>query len=277
MSFQEKYGPWAVISGAARGIGKAFAFELAERGISLLLIDILKEELHQTAQEILARFPVEIKEIEADLSNLQEVERAFEECKPYSVGLLCCNHAMTKLFPDGKLRAWVDTPLEDLQKMIFTNLQSSVTLIHHFARLMKASGRGGILILSSVGAVSGAPYVAQYGATKAFLANLGEALWWELKHSGVDVTTVLPGLTRTKDVEKGLTPYGTQKMSMMEPRQVAQSALDALGKKLRISPGWGNRLQHLFLARILPRRMSISFFGKIFPRCFHTISVDDPN
>jgi short-subunit dehydrogenase len=139
---------------------------------------------------------------------------------------------------------------------------------------MAAAGHGGILILSSIGSVSGAPYVAQYGATKAFLANLGEALWWELKCLGIDVTVVLPGLTRTPDVEKGLTIYGRGKMKMMEPQQVASLSLNALGKKFRIAPGAGNKFQYFMLARIMPRALSISFFGKIFPKCFRTASLN---
>lgn len=123
-------------------------------------------------------------------------------------------------------------------------------------------------------AISGAPYVTQYGATKAFLANLGEALFWELKHKGVDVTTVLPGLTRTQDVEKGLTDYGRKTLSMMEPSEVARISLNALGKQCTVIPGRANQLQHFFLSRLAPRIISISFFGKISPKCFRVIPFE---
>lgn len=274
MKFKEKYGPWAIVTGAARGIGKAYALELASRGLNVLLVDCLEEELYQTSEEIRSKFSVQCLSVRADLANPQERVRVIEQSKQYSIGLFCCNHAMTKLFMDGKLRAWIDTPLESLQKMVQVNLESSIALIHHFANIMARQRRGGILILSSMGAISGAPYVTQYGATKAFLANLGEALFWELKCEGVDVTTVLPGLTRTNDVEKGLTEYGRKTLSMMEPDEVARISLNALGKQCSVIPGKGNQLQHFFLSRLAPRSISISFFGKIFPRCFHVIPIE---
>jgi len=274
--FKEKYGPWAIVTGAARGIGKAYARELASRGLNVLLVDLLEEELNQTAEEIRSEFPIQCHSIRADLSNSQERQTVIDQSEQYSIGLFCCNHAMTKLFADGKLRAWIDTPIENLQQMVQVNLGSSIALIHHFANRMAVQHRGGILILSSMGAISGAPYVTQYGATKAFLANLGEALFWELKCKGVDVTTVLPGLTRTNDVEKGLTEYGRKTLSMMEPSEVASISLNALGKQCSVIPGKGNQLQHFFLSRLAPRSMSISFFGKIFPKCFHVIPLKNP-
>lgn len=276
VNFKKKYGPWAIVTGAARGIGKAYARELASRGLNVLLVDLLEEDLLQTSEEIRSQFSIQCHNIRADLADFQERQKVMEQCEQYSIGLFCCNHAMTKLFPDGQLRAWIDTPIENLQKMMQVNLESSVALIHHFANKMAAQHRGGILILSSMGAISGAPYVTQYGATKAFLANLGEALFWELKCRGVDVTTVLPGLTRTNDVEKGLTEYGRKTLSMMEPSEVASISLNALGKQCSVIPGKGNQLQHFFLSRIAPRSMSISFFGKIFPKCFRVIPIKHP-
>lgn len=273
VNFKEKYGPWAIVTGAARGIGKAYARELASRGLNVLLVDLLEEELNQTSEEIRLEFPIQCHCIRADLADFRQRQEVIKQSEQYSIGLFCCNHAMTKLFADGKLRAWIDTPIDNLQKMIQVNLESSVALIHHFANKMAVQQRGGILILSSMGAISGAPYVTQYGATKAFLANLGEALFWELKCKGVDITTVLPGLTRTNDVEKGLTEYGRKTLSMMEPSEVARISLQALGKQCSVIPGKGNQLQHFFLSRLAPRSMSISFFGKIFPKCFRVIPI----
>jgi uncharacterized protein len=274
--FRAKYGPWTLVTGSARGIGKAYAIELASRGLNVVLVDILKGPLEMTVKEIQAKFPaVQVQGIVADLTEPAERQRVIDESQRYPIGLFCCNHAMTKLFSDGTLRTWVDTPLESLQKMIDVNLKSSVALIHYFANRMVEQKRGGMILLSSMGAISGAPYVAQYGATKAFLANLGEALSWELKNKGVDVTTVLPGLTRTDDVEKGLTDYGRKTLSMMEAHQVVVESLNALGKEYTVVPGFGNRLQHFFLSRIAPKSASIGFFGRIFPKCFHVVSNEN--
>lgn len=90
--------------------------ELASRRVNVILVDILEEELLQTTEEIQLKFPVQYQHIQADLTNILERQKVMDSCAQYPIGLFCCNHAMTKLFADGKLRAWIDTPIEDLQR-----------------------------------------------------------------------------------------------------------------------------------------------------------------
>ena len=120
-SFVHRYGPWAVVTGGARGIGKALTEKVASRGLNVIIVDIL-EEAHQVAREISERFQIQAKVIQADLGDLGHVERVIKECEPFSIGLFCCNHASTHLFPDGKLRLWLDTSEKDLDIMLQVNL-----------------------------------------------------------------------------------------------------------------------------------------------------------
>lgn len=267
--FSNRYGPWAVITGAARGLGEAFANECAFLGLNVILIDVLASELEQTATRISSSCPVQVKTILADLSDPSQVKQAIQECEFYSVGLFCCNHAATHLFADGKLKRWLDTPLQDLRQMLQINLSSSLELLFYFAQKMRSHSRGGIVLVSSGACLGGAPYLGQYAATKAFLTNLGETLWWELKRDGIDITTVIPGLTKTPGMLRFINSLGQQKMPMMLPSTVASITLGHLGKGPIVIPGWRNKLQSFLTTRLLPRKWTISFLGKIFPQFFH--------
>jgi short-subunit dehydrogenase len=268
--FSTKYGPWAVVTGAARGLGQGIAEECASLGLNVILVDILEKELEQTAHIISSTYSIETKTILADLANSIDIERVIQECAPYTVGLFCCNHAATHLFPDNNLKFWLDTPIADLRQMLQVNLMSSFELIFSFAQKMRTHKRGGLLLISSGSCLSGAPYLGQYAATKAFLTNLGETLWWELKHDNIDVTTLITPLTKTPGMLRFINPAGLKKIPMMQPREVARIALNHLGQGPIVIPGWRNKFQS-FLTRCLPRKFSITFLGKMLSQFFQVL------
>lgn len=270
--FSTQYDPWAVITGAARGLGQAIAEECASLGLNVILIDILEKELKQTTYSISSSWPIETKTILADLANPLNIAHALQEYTPYTVGLFCCNHAATHLFSDNRLKFWLDTPIEDLRQMLQVNLISSFELIFAFAQRMRTQGRRGLVFISSGSCLSGAPYLGQYAATKAFLTNLGETLWWELKRDNVDVTTLITGLTNTPGMLRFVNSTGLEKIPMMQPKEAAQIALNHLGKGPVVIPGWRNKLQFF-----LTRKLSIAFLGKMLSQFFHVLSTSEKN
>jgi short-subunit dehydrogenase len=269
--FSTQYGPWAVVTGAARGLGKGIAEECASLGLNVILIDILEKELEQTAHSITTSWPIEVKTVLADLANPTDVAHVLQKCAPYTVGLFCCNHAATHLFPDNKLKFWLDTSITDLRQMLQVNLMSSFELMFAFAQRMRTQGRGGLVLISSGSCLSGAPYLGQYAATKAFLTNLGETLWWELKHDNIDVTTLITGLTKTPGMLRFINPTGLKKIPMMQSREVARIALNHLGQGPIIIPGWRNKLQSFLIRYLLPRKFSTIFLGKMLRQFFHIL------
>ena len=117
--------------------------------------------------------------------------------------------------------------------------------------------------MSSLSSLQGAALIANYAATKAWTLAFAEALSFELGDLGVDVLASCPGATRTPSYEAG-NPRQTSFLApaIMEPDQVVQETLDALGRKPVVIPGTGNRLAHAVLHRLLPRSVAVRLMGR---------------
>ena len=103
-------------------------------------------------------------------------------------------------------------------------------LTHHFGSAMAAHGRGGIILMTSMGAASGSAYTAVYNATKAFDLVLAESLWMELGQRGVDVLGVPAGLTDTPAMRRSGVRVDDSPFTPMSADDVVDEALAALGK-----------------------------------------------
>ena len=146
--------------------------------------------------------------------------------------------------------AFLDVELVDHLSVLDVNIRALLVLTHRLAPAMCERGRGGLIFTSSTSALLGPPGVAHYAATKVYVRHLAEALYGELHDQGVDVLALMPGLTRTRQVTKGLSEAAIAAMPAMEPGPVAEAAIRALGVKRFVIPGLKNRLQALLLPRI---------------------------
>ena len=246
--FQTRYGPWALVAGASEGLGAAWAEGLAARGLNLILVARRAEALEQTAREVRARHPVEVVPACFDLGAPELLSSLAPVLAGREVGLYVHNAASTAQGP------FLSRPLDDQLKSLDVNCRASLTLAHHFAHAMAARGRGGIILMSSLTAFQGTPYIATYGATKAFNLVLAEGLQAELRAHGVDVMACCAGATRTPGFLKS-SPNGEP--GELEPVQVVEEALGALGKGALMIPGRFNRFASFFMQRVLPRAVAI--------------------
>jgi short-subunit dehydrogenase len=254
--FGKKYGPWAVVTGCAMGIGAAYVEQLAARGFNLVLVDNQVGPLGEQAARVRPR--VEVRECVVDLADPVDVSRALDSIADLEIGLLVANAAHAATAP------WLEIPLEDKLRQIKVNCVAVTQMVDVLSRAMAQRGRGGIIIMSSMAARVGSPLVATYAATKAFDLILAESLWAELGESGIDVLGVMPGATRTPGFEGSLgarTKVPSQ-LRVMEPGDVAREALDALGKQPSIVAGGFNRAASQLLQRILPRKAAIGIMAK---------------
>ncbi len=236
--FAERYGPWALVTGAARGIGTEFARLCAARGLSLVLVDRLEDELRAAAERISREFPaVAVRVVSCDLARPGFLETIRAATDGVEIGLLFCNAGLSHLGP------FLDRPLENLLESVDINVRATLVLTHTYAQPMRGRRRGGIILLSSASAQQGTSMVANYAATKAYNHVLAEGLWVELQPYGIDVLGFLPGSTRTPGFlgsnprldKAGIVP-------LMDADQAAREALDALGKTPSLVAGGLNRL-----------------------------------
>ncbi|HXU70770.1 MAG TPA: SDR family NAD(P)-dependent oxidoreductase [Polyangia bacterium] len=257
--FAERYGKCAIVAGASTGLGAAFARELAARKLELLLLARRKDALDALAAELRAAHGVAVRTAAVDLGAADLLSQLRAAAAGLDVGLVVYNAAHSLIGP------FLEQPLDEKLRIIDVNCRGPLVFADEFGRAMAARGRGGIVFMASMAAAQGSPLVATYAATKAFDLVLAEGLWDELGAHGVDVIACRAGATRTPNYEASK-PSG--KVPLMEPEAVARRALDSLGKRPSVVPGFVNRLGDVFMTRLLSRRAAIRFMGKTTRRLY---------
>lgn len=252
MNFDKaKYGPWALVTGAARGMGAEFARQLAAQGLNIVLLDRDTAGLEQCERGLREAFAIETRVVVEDLSRDDFMQSLIPEVEGLEIGLLVNNAALVNI------GAFLPQSSEFLLSQLQVNCRAVLLLTHHFAGLMVERGQGGIINLSSGAAELVSAYNAHYAATKAYDLKLAEALWAELKPQGIDVLGFMPGSTRT---EGFLAQGGNGDAPLvMDVEATVAEALRFLGKRPSVLPGGTNRLMNFLLTRLLPRAGMIRF------------------
>ncbi len=248
-SFQQKYGPWAVVVGAAEGIGEGFSVVLARSGMNLLMIDMEDESQNLLAEKLQKDFGIQCKTLTINLNEPDAPDAIMEMVKSVDCRLLIYNAAFSRV------RRFTDLSENDLENFITINTRSELLLVHRFSRhLITRNQGGGILLMPSLAGLIGVQLVSVYAATKAFTWNLAEALHHELKDQNIDVMSCLAGATETPTYLATRPSYGILKPSVMKSERVAELSLRKLGKSHRYIPGFSNRFNYFLLTRIFPRK-----------------------
>jgi hypothetical protein len=215
----------ALVTGASSGIGREIARRLAADGGDLVLVARDRERLDVLAKELTAAHDgVAAEVLVADLADpaqLAAVEaRVADAERPLD---LVVNNAGF-----GTYGTFAELDVEAEQREIAVNVTALVRLTHAALGAMLPRGRGAVLNVSSVAGLQATPGNATYGATKAFVASFGEAVAGELAGTGVTLTTVLPGFTRTEfDQRAGVGGRKIPDAAWMSPEAVAEQALAA--------------------------------------------------
>ena len=260
-AFREKYGPWALITGGSAGIGEAFAWILAERGLNLILVARNQERLEQKAADIQAQNPtIQIRTHQADLSLSGIIEPLLQATADLDIGLVIPNAAMET---NG---AFLKNNFGDEQRLIQLNILAPAQLAHHYGRLMSQRGHGGILFVSSIAGYSPTPFMANYGASKAYIISLSESLHYELKPKGIDVLVLSPGLTDTPLATNSGIDWAQLYVPHMDSDTTALTAIKALGRKSSVIPGFTNSLIVFARKYLLTRTLNLTLIGHLLQR-----------
>ena len=150
---------------------------------------------------------------------------------------------------------------ERLRDLVQVNCMAPVELTSHYLPAMRARGRGAVIFTGSVAGLQPLPLHALYSASKAFDNILGEALWGELRGTGVDVLVLEPGSTETEfQSVAGEIPHAGQ-----TAEEVVETALEALGRQPSVIAGWDNWIRAT-ASRILPRSLLTVVAGDVIRR-----------
>lgn len=233
----------AVVTGAAGGLGAAFAHQLAERGYRLLLVDRRPAPLQQVCEEIAAKHGTESVAHVADLCNRLEVHQLAERLSQLPDVTLLVNNAGF-----GTVDYFVDTDINFLVGQADLHVVTPTILTRAVLPGMLERNRGNIINVTSIGAWFHSAGNVQYGATKSFLASLSLSLQDELRGTNVRVQALCPGFVRTEfHAAESMQAYQHRSAPAahlwMTADEVVTCSLRKLGsKKVLVTPGFGYSL-----------------------------------
>jgi len=254
ISFAVKYGPWALVTGASRGLGAEFARQLAAMGLNLALAARSEDTLKELARELEREYNITVKVIPVDLSREDLLDPIKKATDPLEIGLLVNNAGLSTIGP------FLNMSADYLLSQFHTNARAALILTRYFGEKMAARGRGGVIFLSSGSALHGSPYCANYSGTKAYNLMLAEALWAEWKPLGVDALGFIAGLTGTPGMEANK-PKPNLFVPLGRSEKVVRGALKALGKRPSAADGIRNRLGYTIF-NLAPRSFAVGILGK---------------
>ncbi len=200
---------------------------LAGTGLNLVVVARRQEILNDLAQELGRLFGVETRVVAADLATPVGIKEVEDVSKDLDVGFLVAAAGF------GTSGPFLHSDLQIELEMLDVNCAAVLRQCLYFGRRFAERKRGGIILMASLVGFQGVPLSANYAATKAYVQNLAEALYVELKPFGIDVLASAPGPVRS-----GFEARANMRMSAaLEPQVVARETLDALGRRSTVIPG----------------------------------------
>lgn len=247
----------AVITGASSGLGAIFAEQLAQRGYSLMLAGRDQARLEAVNQRIGQSAEVEL--VVGDLGTGDGVEDLIARLNGRVIDVLVNNAGFGTYGPFAE----VDAGRE--RELVAVNVDAPVRLTHAVLPGMLARGRGGILNVASTIAFQPGTYQATYGASKAFVLSLSQALWAETRGSGVTVTALCPGPTHTGFVDAlgSDVSHTAVYRHLAAPGPVVAAGLRGLDRgRAVVVPGWRYRIM-VMGSRLAPGWLSALMSGRM--------------
>jgi short-subunit dehydrogenase len=181
----------ALVTGASSGIGAALAREFAEQGFDLIITARRQERLTALQEELCENVQVEI--IVADLTTSKGLTHLFDALENKSIDILVNNAGV------GHPGQFHNQPIEQIEALLALNITAVTRLVHYCLPKMIKAGAGRILNVASVAAFQPVPFMAAYAASKAFVLSFTESLAEETRGTGVSVTALCPGMTKTEN------------------------------------------------------------------------------
>ncbi|MGL4306835.1 MAG: SDR family NAD(P)-dependent oxidoreductase [Mycobacteriaceae bacterium] len=251
-------GKTALITGASTGIGLAFAKDLAGKGANLVIAARSQDKLEQIAADLQAQHGVKVTVLPCDLSLPGASEKLAKsvEAQNITVDILINNAGF------GTHGRFAEGDLARMSEEVQLNCVALTELTGLFLPGMLNRNVGVIINVASTAGFQAIPYMAVYGATKAYVLSFTEALWGETQSTGVKVLALCPGATETPFFEIA----GSEDAAVGPRRTVDQVVKTAFTALERGKPSVVDGLRNAITARttgFAPRRVVIGIAGKM--------------
>jgi short-subunit dehydrogenase len=255
--------PSALITGAAKGIGRAIAGELARLKYDLFLVDIDEPELLRTARRLEEQHGIFTYTLTLDLSRPdagQTIQAWYDQFRK-DLQIVVNNAGF------GLNGSFEQIPIAEQLELINVNIKALVEISYAFIPILKQQPKAYLLNVGSTTAYQTVPYVSIYAASKAFVVSFTRGLRHELRHSSLSVSCLSPGSTDTDFVNRARMGDSIKKTAAkvnMSPEAVAKIAVKGLFKgESEIIPGFMNQVG-AFLPRVVPKAFVEKVAGTIY-------------
>ncbi|XP_065352429.1 inactive hydroxysteroid dehydrogenase-like protein 1 [Cloeon dipterum] len=264
VDLKEKFGTWAVVTGSTDGIGRAYAEELAKRGLNLVLVSRNLEKLTAVAAQLGTKYNVLVRIIVADFSKGESIyESIDQQLADIPIGILVNNVGSQYSYP-----MYVgEVPADQIWSIINVNIGATVMMTRIVLRGMKLRGKGAIVNVSSGSECQPLPFMTIYAASKVFVKSFSAALRNEYQNSGITVQHLSPLFINTK---MNAFSHRLQEDSVVVPSAYtyAKSAVSTLGKVESTTGYWAHGIQYWFTE--LPPVWMRTIIGGMINKGFRT-------
>jgi short-subunit dehydrogenase/GT2 family glycosyltransferase len=256
---EEFRGKVVMVTGASAGIGLEFAEQFHERGASLVLVARRLERLEEISERFNNVRTGSAVVLQADLADAADLEKVRSYISKSRVDILVNNAGR------GSFGRFEKLSLDEELNLIRLNIQAPLVLSHEVIPQMKERGDGVIIMLSSVAGIQPLPYMATYGATKAFDVSFGMALAEEVRPFGIQVLSVLPGPVATEFGGVARVPGEFTNIGRDEPSAVVRESLSALRQRRHWIVPCLQAKALSWPSRVLPWRWTTYLTGRSVP------------
>lgn len=261
---RNRFGPWAIVTGASSGIGKEFARQIAASGLHVVLVARRQSALEELGRELVKEYGVQYRTVAVDLSDEGFLEKITAVTRDLDIGLVVSN-AGAVVYGN-----FLTTERASLYRSLHLNATAHLNLIHHYGQHLAKRRRGGVILVSSTAGLQGTPYIADYAAAKAYVLSLGEALHVEFEKLGLNVTVLVPGPTDTAMLADSGTEPDDLPMKVMSAAECAAEGLAAL---IANQPSHITGTMMRTMMAVIPRSVRPKMLGSMVAKGFERLKA----
>ena len=254
----------AIITGASGGIGYEIALLFAQQKMDIVIVARNEKKLENIKSVIEKQYNITVFCVATDLATSEGIVD-INHCvntNNLSVNYLVNNAGF------GDYGFFTERSMEKYSEMLGLNIISLTELTYYYAKQMIKNGKGRILNVASTAGFQPDPYFAVYGASKAYVISLTEAIHKEFENTGVTATVLSPGATKTKFMERAdMSDAKLYESGVMSAKKVAQVGFDGMMRgSLHVIPGFKNKVLAFFSSIMPSSKLRLNIAAKVMGR-----------